>query len=171
MTHGAERHRELDRQCARAMGEAPGHALLPSRLRLKDMKSMSDRKPRILLLEAEIRTSERTGRQWYSAWLGRCRLVGFETDEPNERGHRVIKFFAEEPEPRAGTPAPARDAQTGDRASTRTSEPASPAGRPGGAYKAPRRESEQARHDRVAGEVAERYGVRGDADLDDEIPF
>ena len=60
---------------------------------------MTDRKPRVLLLEAEIRTSERTGRQWYSAWLGKARLVGFEANELNDRGHKVIRFFAEEPEP------------------------------------------------------------------------
>ena len=67
---------------------------------------MTDRRPRVLLLEAEIRTSERTGRPWYSAWLGRCRLIGFEAEETNARGHRVIQFYAEEAEPRDGTPAP-----------------------------------------------------------------
>jgi hypothetical protein len=46
-----------------------------------------ERKPRVLLLEVEIRTSARTGRPWYSAWLGRARVIGFEADEPNERGH------------------------------------------------------------------------------------
>ena len=60
------------------------------------------RKPRVLLLEVEIRTSERTGRAWYSAWLGRARLVGFEAEQPNTRGHRVIQFYAEEPEARDG---------------------------------------------------------------------
>jgi hypothetical protein len=75
---------------------------------------MTDRKPRVLLLEAEIRTSERTRRQWYSAWFGRCRLVGFESDEPNERGHRTIKFFAEALEPRKG-PAATRQRASGRR--------------------------------------------------------
>jgi hypothetical protein len=46
-----------------------------------------ERRPRALFAELEIRTSERTGRPWYSAWLGRARIIGFEADEPNERGH------------------------------------------------------------------------------------
>jgi hypothetical protein len=62
-----------------------------------------ERRPRVLLLEVEIRTSERTGRPWYSAWLGRARVIGFESDEPNERGHKVIRLFVEEPDPRPGT--------------------------------------------------------------------
>ena len=103
MTHAAAAHRELDRQYADALardGEAGnGHALVVSRNRLKDARSMNaPRKPRVLLLEVEIRTSERTGRAWYSAWLGRARLVGFETEQPNTRGHRVIQLYAEEPE-------------------------------------------------------------------------
>ena len=67
---------------------------------------MIRRRPRVMLLEAEIRTSGRTGRPWYSAWLGRCRLVGFESEQPNARGHRVIRFYAEEADPRESTPAP-----------------------------------------------------------------
>lgn len=117
MTNPTTHHRELDRAAARAMGDTPGHMLVRSRHRLKDQRTMTDRKPRVLLLEAEIRTSERTGRQWYSAWLGRCRLVGFEADEPNERGHRVIRFYAEEPEPRDGPPELRRRAPDDDGAS------------------------------------------------------
>ena len=77
---------------------------------------MSDRprQARVLLLEVEIRTSERTGRPWYSAWLGKGRLVGFEAEELNDRGHRIIKFYAEEPTPRDGTQRPAGAAPGGE---------------------------------------------------------
>ena len=53
----------------------------------------------MLLFEAEIRTSAKAT-TYYSAWLGKARLVGSESDELNERGHRVIRFYAEEPQPR-----------------------------------------------------------------------
>jgi hypothetical protein len=69
-------------------------------------------KPRVLLLEVEvkIRTSERTGQPWYSAWLDKTRLIGLEADEPNERGHKVIRFYAEEVEPRDGPSRPTSSA-------------------------------------------------------------
>jgi hypothetical protein len=72
----------------------------------------------VLLMEVEARVSERTGKPWYSSWLGRCRVIGFKADEPNERGHRVIRLFLEEPEPRDGPrkpPAshPGRDSGSG----------------------------------------------------------
>ena len=57
------------------------------------------RPPRVLLFEAEIRTSA-NAKTDYSTWLGKARLVGFESDELNKRGHRVIRFHAEEPQPR-----------------------------------------------------------------------
>ena len=62
---------------------------------------MIRRRPRVLLHEVEIRTTGRTGRPWYSDCLGRCRLVGFESEKPNVRGHRLIGFYAEEADPRA----------------------------------------------------------------------
>ena len=166
MTHGAARHRELDRRAAQAMGDAPGHALVRSRHRLKDMRSMSDRKPRVLLLEAEVRTSERTGRPWYSAWLGRCRLVGFEADEPNERGHRVIRFYAEEPD---GAPAGRQRPSGHEAGSASTETPASAVARPGDRYRAPRPESVRAQRERVAGEILRDYG--DEEALNDAVPF
>ncbi|MGD9508352.1 MAG: hypothetical protein AB7O95_03280 [Geminicoccaceae bacterium] len=166
MTHAAARHRELDRRAALAMGEQPGHALLRSRNRLKDMRSMSDRKPRVLLLEVEIRTSERTGRHWYSAWLGKARLIGFEAEEPNDRGHRVIRFYVEEP---AGTPAARQRPPRSDAGSASAEVPTSAAGRPGISYRAPQPESARTRQERVAGEILRE---RGDEEvLNDSLPF
>lgn len=164
----------MDRAFAHALGEAAGHALVRSRDRHKDMHSMTDRKPRVLLLEAEIRTSERTGRQWYSAWLGRARLIGFEADEPNDRGHRVIRFYAEEPEPRdAGSSgasrAPAREAASG-RATDRPAAAGAPRAS-GDRYRAPRREGTRARQERVGGEIAAEHGVESDDAFNDPLPF
>ncbi len=112
VSYAAAAHRDLDRQYADALARdggdrGHGHALVQSRLRRQDTRSMNaPRKPRVLLLEVEIRTSERTGRAWYSAWLGRARLVGFENEQPSTRGHRVIQFYAEEPEARYGSQRP-----------------------------------------------------------------
>src|SRR4051794_242906 len=39
-----------------------------------------------------------------SGWAGHA--SGFEADEPNERGHKVIRLYVEEPEPRDGPPRP-----------------------------------------------------------------
>jgi hypothetical protein len=66
---------------------------------------VSDRPPRparLPLLELEVRRSERTGRAWYSGWLGKARVIGFEAREPNDRGHGVIQVFVETPQPRNG---------------------------------------------------------------------
>jgi hypothetical protein len=86
-----------------------------------------ERKPRTLFAELEIRTSERTGRAWYSAWLGRCRLIGFEEPMPNERGHRVIKLYVEEAEPRP--PRSAQGQQEGRGPPARAAAPSSQAAR------------------------------------------
>jgi hypothetical protein len=37
------------------------------------MSDQPRRQPRVLLLEVEVRTNERTGRPWYAAWFGRGR--------------------------------------------------------------------------------------------------
>jgi hypothetical protein len=125
--------------------------------------------PRVMLMEVEIRTSERTGRPWYSARLGRARVIGFEAEEPNERGHRVIRLFVEEPSrdgpPRSPAKPPGRDSGSG-----REIEPRSTDARPEGSQRPLRRESATARRERVAGEVATAYGL-GEGDPDDALPF
>ena len=103
MSHTAAPHRVMDRALAEALPRDGGdlahsHALVVSRNRPKDARTMNPpRKPQVLLVEVEIRTSERPGRAWYSAWLGTARLVGFEPEASNDRGHRVIQIYAEEP--------------------------------------------------------------------------
>jgi hypothetical protein len=55
-------------------------------------------RPRVLLMELELRRSEKTGRAWGSGFLGRNRVVAFEADEVNARGHRYFKLYLEEHE-------------------------------------------------------------------------
>ena len=73
------------------------------------------RKPRVLLSEAEIRTGERTGRAWRSAWRGKARPVGFE---------------AEELEPGDGSPAPPRRRPEREALAAATTAPPAPPARP-----------------------------------------
>ena len=77
MTNAATRHRALDRAFLSALGEFP--AMRSSALTTEgSAERMIRRRPRVMLHEVEIRTTGRTGRPWYSAWLGGCRLVGGE---------------------------------------------------------------------------------------------
>lgn len=177
MSHTSAAHRSLDRRYAEALARdggdlAHGHALVMSRNRLKDARTMTTpRKPRVLLVEVEIRTSERTGKAWYSAWLGKARLIGFEAEEANARGHRVIQFYAEEPEPREGAPAPLRRAQGREATDAGSTAPLASTARPGGSYRASQRESDAACRERVSAEIARGPGVHSDNDLNDVIGF
>src|SRR4051794_832075 len=76
-----------------------------------------------------------------------------------------------ERQPRGGAPAPTRGSQAADRALARVSEPSSPAAPPGASYRAPRRESEEARRERLSTELAERNSLRADKGLNDPILF
>jgi hypothetical protein len=116
-------HRALDATDWTARDRDPGRAPTQAALEGRAMSHDRECRPRALFAELEIRTSERTGRAWYSAWLGRCRLTGFEADELNERGHRVIKLYVAEPEPRDGPPRPAAKPPKRDPGPRRATEP------------------------------------------------
>ena len=79
MTHAAARHRELDRRAAQALGLPAGHALVPSRLRMSDMKTMQPSQARVLLAELTECVSGR-GNRYLKGWLGASSLVAFEGD-------------------------------------------------------------------------------------------
>ena len=111
MTHAADRHRALDRAFSQAFGDPPGHALMRARDRMKVNLLRPTPACACCCSRSRSAPSERTGRPWYSAWLGKARLVGFEDAEPNERGHRTIKFYAETPTPKPGADAALRRAQ------------------------------------------------------------
>jgi hypothetical protein len=111
MTHAAAKHRVMDTELAERLARDgvrtcgyPGGALLPSRSRLRDLRTMG--RPRVLLAKLSVRTSAQ-GRQYLSGWLGKASVVGF-PGEADKFGNAVWDIFVSEPEPRAGTVADGR---------------------------------------------------------------
>jgi len=163
MTHAAARHRELDRRAALAMGDAPGHALVRSRHRLKDMSSMQTPQARVLLADLTECVSGR-GNRYLKGWLGASSLVAFAGD-PDTEGRPTWKLYLTERSPRQDArQRPSRN----DTGSASTEMPASAGGRSDDRYRAPRPESARTRQDRVSGEVLRDYGKE---EMSDAIPF
>ena len=110
---------------------------------------------RVLLAELVECTSAR-GNSYLRGWLGASNVVGF-AGEPDEQGRHTWKLYLVERQPKPNGAAPRAQGNShrsgGDR------------------YRAPRRESEHARQQRVGGEIAEEYGAAGDRPFDDQIPF
>jgi hypothetical protein len=112
VTHAAARHRALDRAFARAAGE-PGGALLPSRPRAKDARSVNhDRKPSVLLAELWERRSGQ-GSTCFAGFMGNLAVALLHDGErvhPSRPGEKVTvrQLVAQEREGRprtAGGPA------------------------------------------------------------------
>jgi hypothetical protein len=114
----------MERRFGAALGE-PGHALLPPRDRLKDLRS-----PRVLLTALSVRTSAK-GRQYLSGFLGKSRVAAFE-GEADRYGNPTWDIFVGEPEPRDGTPAPRQSPPEREAANGRTDTPAAAGARPSG---------------------------------------
>lgn len=110
MSHAAAAHRNLDRRFIDALARdgEPGHvgALLPSRNRLKDMRTMSA--SRVLLTTLSRRTSTK-GNEYLAGWLGKASVVAF-PGQPDKFGNPTWDLFLSQPEPRDGLPAPRRQA-------------------------------------------------------------
>jgi hypothetical protein len=113
MSHASRDHRLMDAAHAEALARdggncragatvVPGHggALLPSRQRAMDLRSMS--RPRVILTKLSVRTSAK-GREYLSGFLGKASIVGFK-GEPDKYGNPVWDVFACEPEPRPVVP-------------------------------------------------------------------
>jgi hypothetical protein len=101
MTPAADRHRDLDRAAATAMGEAPGHGLLPSRHRGRDSRSLNA-EAKVLIAELVEHTSAR-GTRYLRGWLGASNLVAF-AGKPDAEGRATWKLYLAERQPRPGTP-------------------------------------------------------------------
>ena len=86
MTHASARHRQFDRAASAAAGEPAGHALLRSRDRMKDMRSMQQ--PSIVLAELWERTSQ-AGRTYYTGFMGRRRVALVAAGEREHKGATV----------------------------------------------------------------------------------
>ena len=106
MSRAAAAHRSLDRQFADALayeGEpGSGRALVASRNRLKDLRTMSA--PRVLLTTLSHRTSTK-GNEYLAGWLGKASVVAF-PGQPDKFGNPTWDLFLSQPEPRDGPPAP-----------------------------------------------------------------
>jgi hypothetical protein len=104
--NAAALHRRLDTSFAESLardgGELVEHcgALIPPRLRRKDMRTMSGpREPKVLLMQLAERTSGQ-GRRYFAGWLGKARLVGFLAEETDRDGNPLWNIYAAEPAPR-----------------------------------------------------------------------
>jgi hypothetical protein len=141
LTHAAARHRHLDGRFADVLARdgEPGArgALMPSRLRGKEMRTMSA--PRVLLTTLSVRTSAR-GRQYLSGFLGKSRVVAFE-GEADRFGNATWDIFVAEPEPREGTPGARQGLSERDEISGRTEALPNAGARPSSFHRAPRAES------------------------------
>jgi hypothetical protein len=111
VTHAAAKHRRMDAELterlARDGGNGPAGgtiapvpvgALLPSRFRLQDLRTMS--RPKVLLAKLSVHTSAK-GREYLSGFLGKASVVGFK-GEPDRFGNPCWNIFVSEPEPREG---------------------------------------------------------------------
>jgi hypothetical protein len=81
-------------------------ALLPSKTRLRDVRTLAMSRPKVLLTKLSIRTSAK-GNTYLSGRLGQANIVGFKATEPDKFGNECWDIFASEPEPREGTSVPA----------------------------------------------------------------
>ena len=103
MTIAAAHHRALDRAYLAALGEPwHGHALVPSRNRLKDLRTMSSHRNPLTTLS--VRTSAK-GNAHLGDWLGKASVVAFAGD-PDKHSNATWDVFLAQPEPRDGTTVP-----------------------------------------------------------------
>lgn len=103
MTRAAGDHRALDRRFAEALGDPPGHALVPSRLRGKDARDLRA-EAKVLLAELVEHTSGR-GHRYLRGWAGASNLVAF-SGKPDAEGRPTWKLFLVERQPKPGASAP-----------------------------------------------------------------
>lgn len=142
MSHAAAAHRNLDRQFADAMvrdGE-PGQAgaLLPSRLRGKDARSLNGPpQARVLFAVLSECTSGR-GTAYLRGWAGASNLVAFPGD-PDDQGRPTWNLYLTERQPRDSPPAPRQRATGREAAPGGPGGPAATGARPGGAGRAAER--------------------------------
>jgi hypothetical protein len=109
MTHAAIHRRELDLHAAGAMGEPPGHALVRSRHRTRDMKSMQTSQARMLLADLTECVSGR-GNRYLKGWLGASSLVVF-TGDSDAEGRPTWKLYLSERAGRRYTAPPPESAR------------------------------------------------------------
>lgn len=107
MTYGAAAHRDLDRRFGDAMARdgEPGQAgaLLPSRLRGKDARSMNAPPQARVLLAVLSECKSGRGTAYLRGWAGASNLVAF-PGEPDDQGRPTWNLYLTERQPREGSP-------------------------------------------------------------------
>jgi hypothetical protein len=143
----------------------------PSAAELEDLAMSHDHKPSIVLAELWERESQHGNRYFSGFWggLSVALLRDGERPHPTRPDETVVvwRLVAQERDrpPRPPAKPPERDSGAG-----RGNEPRSTDARPEGSQRPLRGESETARRERVAGEIATAYGL-GENDPDDSLPF
>jgi hypothetical protein len=85
MTHAAARHRHLDRACLRALGDPDhAHALLASRARMKDLRTMNGPPQAKMLLATLTEHTSARGNAYLRGWAGASNLAGFRGGDDDE---------------------------------------------------------------------------------------
>ena len=131
-----------------------------------------DHKPSIVLAELWERESQHGNRYFNGFWggLSVALLRDGERPHPTRPGEVVTvwKLVAQERDrpPRPPAKPPERDPGSG----RAQQEPSAAGASPGASGRPSRRESETARREHVAGEIATAYGL-GEGDPDDPLPF
>jgi hypothetical protein len=121
MTHASSFHRKLDAELAERLARdggssstrvenAPGHGgvLLPSRSRLKDLRSMNDQRAAKVLFAQLTECTSARGTRYMKGWAGASNLVAFQA-EPDEQGRPVWRLYLAERQPRDGASAKPSD--------------------------------------------------------------
>jgi hypothetical protein len=133
-----------------------------------------EHKPSVVLCELWERQSARSNTYFAGFWggLSVALLYDGERPHPTRPGETVVvwRLVAQERQPRDATSRPPAKPPERDPGAEREPEPRSAGARPDAPGRPPRRESETARRERVAGEVATAYGL-GENDPDDALPF
>jgi hypothetical protein len=124
--------------------------------------------PRVLLTTLSVRTSAK-GQPYLSGRFGKASVMALE-GQPDKHGNPTWNVFLGDPDPQDGPQRPAAGPPERDPAPGRENDPRGAGASPGGPGRLSQRESETARRDRVAGEVATAYGL-GENDPDDPLPF
>jgi hypothetical protein len=163
-------HRALDAAAWAALDRDRDPGRRPTAAKLEGLAVSYDQKPRIVLAELWERQSSK-GNAYFSGFMGHVSVALLRDGErphPTRPGETVTvwKLVAQERErpPKPRQSPPGRDPGPG-----RGNEPRAAGVPPDGPGRPYRRESETARRERVASEIAREHGL--ERDPDDALPF
>jgi hypothetical protein len=166
VSHASHWHRELDRAFAETLARdgdaAGGHALLPSRRRLQDLRTMTSQSRVLFAVLTECESA--AGKPYLRGWAGASNLVAF-PGKPDEQGRPTWNLFlvARAPRPEYSAVVPEPRGKAAHQAQQ-------PLTRPGLTR---RQAAKAARRERLVQAAAERRACAeaSSEELDDEMPF